>query len=112
MIPSLITTKNFEKTFEIIYNHSKDEMGSILNFYINFYVDHTNELTLSKKNRLFFDGRPKVLFETPKVDFEKEIQKVKEILFKTKDYYDQIIISSDDHEFRVHKSVVSQFDLF
>ena len=37
---------------------------------------------------------------------------MKEILFKTKDYYDQIIISSDDNEFRVHKSVISQFHLF
>ena len=75
MIPSLITTKKFEKTFEIIYNHSKDEMESLLNFYINFYVDHTKELILSKKNRLICDGRSKVLFEIPKVVFKRKLKK-------------------------------------
>ena len=75
MIPSLITTKNFEKTFEIIYNHSKDEVGSILNFYINFYVDHTNELTLSKKNRLFLMEDQKYYLKHPKLILKKKFKK-------------------------------------
>ena len=113
MIPSLITIKNFEKTFDFIYCHPKDEMEPLLNFFFNFYIDHSNQITFSnKKNRIIFKGRQKVLLETPKIDFQKEIDKVKEILFKTKEYYDQILISSDDFEIKVHKSVVSQFDLF
>ena len=53
MIPFLINNKNFEKTFEFVCSHSRNEIQSLLKFLINFYVDHSNEITFKdKKNRL------------------------------------------------------------